>query len=83
MNDEAITELDHTILEVLRAAGAPVREAVLFERVRSRGTDAPPERFQAALNRLAEFGHLHVAFDHDSAVRDAEPFEPRMWRVVR
>lgn len=81
--EDTITRLDATVLEALRAADAPVREAFLFERVRSRGEDAGPELFLSALERLAELGHVHVAFDHDTPSHDPEPFQPRLWRVVR
>ena len=72
-----------TVLERLRAAGEPVRESVLYERVRSRHPDLEPEPFIAVLERLAALGRLHVAVDHDRAGRDPAPFQPRFWRVIR
>ncbi len=80
--DEPITALDAIALSALRDAGQPVREAVLWERVRARGATATPELFLAALERLAELGHARVAFDHELPVRDPEPFQARAWRVV-
>lgn len=74
--------LETAILEALRRAGEPVREAVLYERVRSAGLDATPEHFLAATARLETLGHLHLTVDHDTPARDPEPFEPRYLRVV-
>jgi hypothetical protein len=59
-----------------------VREAVLYERVLAHGCDAGPELFLAALERLATFGHLHVAVDHELPARDPAPFQPRFWHVI-
>lgn len=80
--EDTITRLDAAVLEALRAAGAPVRESFLFERIRDRGNDVAPEVFLTALERLAELGHVHVAFDHETPSRDPEPFQARVWRVV-
>lgn len=81
MSDDG-TPLHDLVMEALRAAGEPVREAALFERVRARGADAGPERFIDAMEHLATHGHVHVAFDHDGPARDPEPFQARLWRVV-
>lgn len=75
--------LETEILEALRRAGEPVREAALYERVVARGFDATPEHFLAAAARLETLGHLHLTVDHDTPARDPEPFEPRYLRVVR
>ena len=80
--EDAVTRLDSIVLDALRAAGEPVRESVLYERVEARGADASPARFLAALERLAELGHVHVAFDRELPVHDPEPFQARSWRVV-
>lgn len=81
--ENPITPLDGLVLDALRAAGQPVRESVLFERITARGADATPTRFLAALERLAELGHVHVAFDSELPPHDPEPFQARAWRVVR
>lgn len=70
-------------MEALRAAGEPVREAVLYERVLSRGADAEPADFIASLERLATRGHVRVNVEHDLPAHDPEPFAPRFWSVVR
>jgi hypothetical protein len=69
-------------LEVLRDSGEPVREAALYERVTARGVEVAPPAFVAVLERLATEGHVRVSFEHDSTVRDPEPFEPRFWSLV-
>lgn len=66
----------------LRHSGEPVREAVLFERVRGDVPDLAPEELLGALEGLAARGRLHVTVEHDWPARDPEPFEPRFWRVV-
>ena len=86
MTGGAMMDADERIaaaaLAALRAAGEPVREAVLYERLREEGVDLTPERLLAVLGRLATEGHLHVAVEHGLPARDPEPFEPRFWRVV-
>ncbi len=79
---DAGNHLHETVLRALRDAGEPVREAVLFERVRARGADAAPEHFIDAMEHLASTGHVHVAFERDMPTRDPEPFQARLWRVV-
>lgn len=81
MSDDR-TPLHDMVMDALRAAGEPVREATLFERVRARGADAAPQRFIDAMEHLASEGHVHVAFDRDSPAHDPTPFQPRLWRVV-
>jgi aspartyl-tRNA synthetase len=75
--------VEEAVLSALRDAGEPVREAVLYERVLTRGADADAEGFVAVLERLSTAGRLRVSVDHDGATADPDPFEPRLWRVVR
>ncbi len=77
-----MTTVNAVTLEVLREAGEPVREAVLYERLTARGVDVAPDAFIATLERLATGGRLRVSFEHDSTARDPEPFEPRFWSGV-
>ena len=77
------TELETAIMEALRRAGEPVREAVLYERVSAAGHPADAERFLAEVARLETLGHLHATFDHETPARDPEPFEARYLRVIR
>ncbi len=80
----AAPDPEATLLDALRRAGEPVREAVLHERVVARGAELAPEETVALLERLAAEGHLRVSVAHDDRpVHDPEPFEPRLWRVVR
>ena len=76
-------DLETAIMETLRRAGEPVREAILFARVTAGSNAADPETFLAEVARLETLGHLHAAFDHETPVRDPAPFEPRYLRVVR
>jgi hypothetical protein len=76
-------DLENAILDALRRAGEPVREAVLFERVRAGGIDVAPDPFLAEVARLETLGHVHLTVDHDTPAHDPEPFEPRYLRVVR
>ena len=66
----------------LRRAGEPVREAVLYERVRGDVPDLVPEELVGVLEGLAARGRLHVTVEHDWPARDPDPFEPRFWRVT-
>jgi hypothetical protein len=80
--NEQPSPLDLRIMESLRAAREPLREAVLHERVNAREPVGAP-LFLAALERLATLGHVRVSVEHDRPLRhDPEPFEPRYWRVV-
>jgi hypothetical protein len=67
--------------EHLRRAGEPVREAVLYERVRTEVPELVPEELIGVLEGLAARGRLHVTVEHDLPAHDPEPFEPRFWRV--
>jgi hypothetical protein len=70
-------------LDALRAAGEPVREAVLYERVLGRGAQLEPTDFIAMMERLATRGRVRLSVEHDLPARDPEPFAPRFWNVVR
>lgn len=76
-------DLENAILTALRRAGEPVREAVLYERVRAAGHPADPQAFLGEVSRLETLGRLHVSFDHETPAHDPEPFEARYLRVVR
>jgi len=73
------------IMESLRLASEPIREAVLFERVSTRVTHAPsPQHFLDTADHLAVEGYLAVMMDHeDTGRRDPEPFRPCYYRLVR
>jgi hypothetical protein len=75
--------LETAILEALRRAGEPVREASLYERVRGGGLDVTPDAFLAATARLEALGNLHLTVDHEKPKGDPEPFQPRYLRVIR
>lgn len=83
MSNAPDVPLETEIVEALRRAGEPVREAALYERVLAAGFDATPEHFLAATARLETLGHLHFTVEHDRDARDPEPFEARYLRVVR
>jgi hypothetical protein len=74
--------LETAILEALRRAGEPVREALLYERVRGGGLDVTPDAFLATTARLETLGHLHFTVDHEYPTGDPEPFQPRYLRVI-
>lgn len=81
MDDEMRDRAAAAALCHLRASGEPVREAFLFERVRSDGIDIGGREFITVLMRLETQGHVHVDPVHDDR-RDPEPFAPRFWRVT-
>jgi hypothetical protein len=72
----------HAVEELLRRAGEPVREVVLYERARGEVPDLVPEELIGVLEALAARGRVHVTVEHDWPARDPEPFEPRFWRVT-
>ena len=74
-------DVAHAAEQHLRRAGEPVREAVLYERVREDVPDLVPEELIGALEGLAARGRTHVTVEHDWPARDPEPFAPRFWRV--
>ena len=80
--EDAVTRLDSIVLDALRAAGEPVRESVLYERVNARGADASPARFLAALERLARLGPAHRALDPGAPRPHPRPVPAPSWRVV-
>jgi hypothetical protein len=81
MGTERSDEVQAAIERHLRASGEPVREAFLYERVRSDGVDIGGDDFIALLLRLEVQGHVHMDPVHDE-VRDPAPFEPRFWRII-
>jgi hypothetical protein len=72
----------HAVEELLRRAGEPVREAVLYERAHGEVPDLVPEELIGVLEALAARGRVHVTVERDWPARDPEPFEPRFWRVT-
>lgn len=81
MPDERVNQIEHAALAHLRAAGEPVREAFLYERVRADGVQVAGDDFIAVMMRLEVEGHVHVDPARDQ-VRDPAPFQPRFWRVI-
>lgn len=75
-------ELVALVERLLRAAGEPVREAVLHERVSRERPDVTPEALIVVLERLAAAGRLHVTVEHDLPARDPAPFAARYWRLT-
>jgi hypothetical protein len=71
----------HAAEEHLRRAREPVREVVLYERVRTEVPDLVPDELIGVLEGLAARRRLHVTVERDLPARDPEPFEPRFWRV--
>ena len=80
--EELKSGVEASVMAALRAAGEPVRESVLYERVRDRRGDVDPELLLAVLERLATTGHLHVVIENELPGRDPPPFQPRYWHVV-
>lgn len=58
-----------------------MREAFLYERVRSDGIDIGGREFITVLMRLETQGDVHVDPVHDDRP-DPEPFAPRFWRAT-
>lgn len=85
MTEQHDDALRRAIMESLRLASEPIREAVLFERVSSRVTHAPsPQHFLDTAEHLAVEGHLAVVIDHeDTGQRDPDPFRACYYRLVR
>jgi hypothetical protein len=81
MDDETRDQAAAAALRHLRASGEPVREAFLYERVRSDGIGIGGRDFINVLMRLETQGHVHVDPVHDER-SDPEPFAPRFWRVT-
>jgi hypothetical protein len=72
--------LDELVLVALHRAGEPVREAVLYERVRSRAPmRLSPEAFLASLDRLVTSRRAQVRIEHELPGHDPEPFAPRYY----
>ena len=85
MSERHDNELRAAIMQSLRLAAEPIREAVLFERVSSRVTHAPsPKHFLDTAEHLAVEGYLTLMIDHeDTGQRDPEPFRACYYRLVR
>ena len=77
------TVVGELIEDLLRRAGEPVREAVLYERARERMPDLTPSELLAVLEALGTRGNVHMTVERDLPAHDPEPFEPRFWRVIR
>ena len=77
---EAADPIGDLVLAALREAHQPLREHVLYERVRERGAAVSPEEFVARANDLATLGLVRVAVEHDLPSRDPAPFQPRFYR---
>jgi hypothetical protein len=82
MSSEILRRAEAATLSHLRAAGEPVREAFLFERVHSDVPGLQGEQFISVLLRLEVEGHVRVDTVRDDALPDPEPFAPRYWRVT-
>ncbi len=72
--------LGELVLAALREAHQPLRESVLYERVRERGAAVSPEEFVALAADLATLGRVRVTVEHDLPARDRAPFQPRFYR---
>jgi hypothetical protein len=70
------------ILDALRGAHQPVREGVLYERVRERGAAVSPEEFLVLAQDLVTLGLVRAAVEHDLPANDPSPFQPRFYRPV-
>ncbi len=78
------TVLREAILDALRAAGEPIREASLFERAAAEaGSDPTPEHFLDTAAHLAAEGRLAVAIEREeTGRRDPAPFSARYYRLI-
>jgi hypothetical protein len=79
------TELREAIIDALRSADEPVREAALYQRIAARVADSPTEEhFLDTAAHLAVEGHLTVVIDHEeTGRRDPAPFDARFYHLVR
>jgi hypothetical protein len=68
------------VLDALREAHQPLREMVLYERLRERGAALSPEEFVALASDLAALGRVRVSVEHDLPARDPAPFQARFYR---
>lgn len=74
--------LEQQVINVLRAAREPLREAVIHERVSARHR-VDPDGLIAALERLATLGAVRVAVQNERRLHgERAPFAPRIWRLV-
>lgn len=83
MTPETDTTLHEAILTHLRASGAPVREAFLFERVAPDvARSLTPAHFVHALTWLETQGRVHRVPGGADGPADSPPFQPRFWRII-
>ena len=81
-------ELDHplrdALLSALHTAREPVREAVLYERIRRRLAHPPtPQHFIDTLSHLAIEHHVAIASDREPPrTPDPAPFQSRYYRLI-
>lgn len=68
------------LLGALLEAHQPLRESVLYERVRERGAAVSPEEFVAQAYDLVTRGLVRVTVEHDLPSHDPPPFQPRFYR---
>jgi hypothetical protein len=68
------------LLDALHDAHQPLREMVLYERLRERGAALSPEEFVALASDLATLGRVRVTVEHDLPARDPAPFQARFYR---
>jgi hypothetical protein len=71
------------LLSALREAHQPLRESVLYDRVRERGAAVSPDEFVAQAYDLVTRGLVRVAVEHDLPSHDPPPFQPRFYRPAR
>jgi hypothetical protein len=76
----AMEPIRDVLMAALREARQPLRESVLYERVRERGAAVSPEEFVSLAHDLATLGLVRVAVEHDLPAHDPPPFEPRFYR---
>ena len=77
------SRLSQVILDVLRQAAEPVREAILYERVAGHVKPPPSaERFIAAVSHLVAEGRVRIDIEHELQVADPAPFESRYYRPL-
>jgi hypothetical protein len=78
-----MSHLSEVILDVLRNAGEPVREALLYDRVSGRVTLPPSaERFIDVASHLVVEGRVRIDVEHELEFDDPAPFEPRYYRIL-
>ena len=78
--ESAAEPIRDALLGALREAHQPLRESVLYERVRERGAAVSPDEFVALAYDLVTRGLVRVAVEHDLPSHDPPPFQPRFYR---